>query len=319
MEMPDEFSGAVLVTRDGATVLRTSAGASRSDGAPCTPDTRFQIASVSKQFTAAAAMLLVEEGEVDLESPISRWLSDCAENWQQLTLHQLLTHTSGLGHWSEIPGFDVNQPGDARHALDRLSTVPLLSTPGSTWRYSSPGYLLVAQIVERLSGQRYADFLAGRVLRPLGMTSTRAGNAPSGPTAHGYREGHRVDATEFAAMPGAGDVWSTVGDLARYTAAFDAGDLLTARSRAALVAPHVSVAGLLGTEGPAIADSYGYGHFRGSLAGHPARFHRGDNPGYQSFLAWLPDLEATIAILCNNEEADLDALLRRLIPAVLDS
>jgi CubicO group peptidase (beta-lactamase class C family) len=319
MGMIDGFSGAVLVVRGGETVLQTSAGVARSDGALCTADTRFQIASVSKQFTAAATMLLVEEGEVDLGGPISRWLPDCPSGWHQLTLHQLLSHTSGLGHWEDIPGFDIHQPCDTRQALDRLSKLPLLSTPGSAWYYSSPGYLLVARIIERVSGQRYADFLAERVLKPLGMTSTCAGEAPPVLAAHGYREGRRVDVPEYAAMPGAGDVRSTVGDLTLHTAAFNAGELLTARSREAMVTSHASLAGVLDTDGPAVADGYGYGYLLGTLAGHAVRFHTGDNPGFQSFLGWLPGLDVTIVILCNNEETDFDDLLRQLMPVVLDS
>jgi CubicO group peptidase (beta-lactamase class C family) len=320
VEIRDGFSGAILVTRGGATVVQASAGVSDAKaGARCTTDTRFQIASVSKQFTAASAMLLAEEGEVSLHGPINRWLTDCPQRWQQLTLHQLLSHTSGLGHWRDLPGFDIDHPGDARTFLERFSNVPLRSTPGSTWHYSSPGYLLAARIIERVSGQRYADFVTEHVLRPLAMTSTCVGQAPLEMAACGYREDRRVDVPEFAAMPGTGDLWSTVGDLALYTAAFNAGHLLTARSRETMVAPHASMGGAWGTGGPAVADSYGYGYSLGTLAGHAVRFHIGDNPGYQSFLGWLPGLEATVVILCNNEETNLDALLRQLMPTMLDS
>lgn len=320
MEFPDGFSGTVLVTRGGSTVLRRSAGtADAGTGTPCAPDTRFQIASVSKQFTAAAAMLLVQDGELSLDAPITRWLPRCPEHWRRLTLHQLLSHTSGMGHWWDLPGFDIDHPGDARGYLDRFAQVPLRSTPGSTWHYSSPGYLLAAQLIERQSGRRYADFLTERILSPLGMTSTRVGEMPPRTTALGYREGRRVDNPELAAMPGTGDLWSTVGDLARYTAAFTEGELLTPHARAAMTAPHASIAGAWGAGRPTDVEHYGYGYGVGTLAGHPARFHAGDNPGYQSFLAWLPGLDVTVVILCNNEEADLDELLRRLVPVMTGS
>ncbi|ONK13669.1 Penicillin-binding protein E [Streptomyces sp. MP131-18] len=285
----------------------------------CTPDTRFQIASVSKQFTAASAMLLVEEGKAGLNDPIARWLPGCPERWRRLTLHQLLTHTSGMGHWQDLPGLDVNRLDATGELLEGFSSLPLRSAPGSTWHYSSPGYLLAARIIERVSGQAYADFLTERVLRPLGMTSTYVGEAPSEMAAYGYREGRRVDVAEFAALPGPGDLWSTVGDLALYTAAFNAGHLLTARSCEAMAAPHASMDGAWGTDGPAVARSYGYGYCLGTLAGHAARFHPGDNPGYQSFLGWLPRLDMTIALLCNDEETDIGGLLRQLIPAAVES
>ncbi|MFF4233553.1 serine hydrolase domain-containing protein [Streptomyces sp. NPDC001820] len=321
MEQIRGFSGVVLVTRDGKDLLRASAGASdfQTGGALCTPDTRFQIASVSKQFAATAAMILAEQGELSLGDPISQWLANCPTLWRDLTLHQLLSHTSGLGHWRDHPDFDINQPGDADELLDRFSNVPMLSTPGSKWHYSGPGYLLTARIIEQVSGQGYAQFLTGRVLQPLGLTSTCVGETPSEAVAYGYRNGSRVDAPEFAALPGSCDVWSTVGDLVRFTAAFNSDALLTARSREAMVASQASLAGACGTEGPAIADSYGYGFFLGTLAGRAAHFHFGDNPGYQSFLAWLPDLKVTVAVLCNNEETSIDDVLRQLQPAVTGS
>ncbi|MFF4540313.1 serine hydrolase domain-containing protein [Streptomyces aureus] len=315
--MIDGFSGAVLVVRGGEDLVRASGGvADLGTGARCTPGTRFQIASVSKQFTAAAVMLLAERGDVDVDDPVEPWLQDCPQAWRQLTLHQLLSHTSGLGHWRDLPGFDIEHPGDARTFLDRFSAVPLRGAPGSAWHYSSPGYLLAARIVEEVSGQRYADFLTEHVLRPLGLTSTCVGEAPSGSAAHGHRGDRRVDVPEFAALPGTGDLWSTVDDLARHTAAFDAGHLLTARSREAMATPHASMAGAWGTDGPAVAEGYGYGYALGTLAGHTARFHIGDNPGYRSFLGRLPGLDTTVVILSNNEDDDLDDVLRRLVPVM---
>ncbi|RBM21934.1 serine hydrolase [Streptomyces sp. PT12] len=207
------------------------------------------------------------------------------------------------------PGFGTDRPGDPRDILDRFSSLPLRCTPGSTWHYSSPGYLLTAWIIERVSAQGYADSLTERVLRPLGTTSTCVGEAPSEPVAHGYRAGRRVDTAEFAALPGPGDLWSTVDDLALHTAAFNAGHLLTPRSREAMTAPHVPLDGAMAAGG--------CGYFLGTLTGHAARFHSGDNPVYQSFLAWPPHLDATVALLCNDEETHIEALLRQLIPAAM--
>jgi CubicO group peptidase (beta-lactamase class C family) len=156
MEALDGFSGAVLVTRGGSTLVRAAAGmADVQAGVGCTPDTRFQIASVSKQFTAAAVMLLVESGVLSLGEPITAWLPDIPAHWRHVTLHQLLTHTSGLGHWRDVPGFDDSRPGTSAEFLAQFAAVPLHSAPGSAWRYSSPGFLLAALIVQQASGQRY--------------------------------------------------------------------------------------------------------------------------------------------------------------------
>jgi CubicO group peptidase (beta-lactamase class C family) len=309
------FSGSLLVTCDGVTLLRASAGeADASAGKACSAETRFQIASVSKQFTAAAVMLLIDDGAIDLDDHIGRLLPGCPPHWRDLTLHQLLSHTSSLVHWNGVPDFDVTRPGEPVELLERFAKVPLRSAPRGTWHYSSPGYLLVARVVEAISGAAYADFLTERILVPVGMAATVVGRTPPAPVAWGYCDGKRVDVAQFAAIPGTGDVWSTVGDLARYTEAFEAGELLSARSRQALVKAQAELRNPSDPNDPAPAHAYGYGYFLGTVCGHRARFHPGDNPGYQSFLGYLPDLRATIAILCNDEETDLDDLLRELAP-----
>lgn len=317
MQDIDGLNGSLLVKRGSATALQVSNGAADTEaGTACTPDTRFQIASVSKQFTAAAAMLLVEEGALALGAPIAEWLPGCPRRWRELTLHQLLTHTSGLGHWWELTGFDVTRPGTAEEFLGLFAEVPLRSAPGTAWHYSSPGYLLVAQLIEQVSGRRYADFLDERILLPLGMEATCAGAPPPGGAAHGYQRGRRIDVEAFAAMPGAGDIWSTVGDLARYTSAFNAGRVVSPSSREAMTAAGVPAAGDAGADGPVVIDRYGYGYCLGTLAGRPARFHPGDNPGYHSLLAWLPELDATLVILCNDEDASVDDVLWQILPAL---
>ncbi|MHC0432549.1 serine hydrolase domain-containing protein [Streptomyces sp. O3] len=307
----------MLVMRGSEVVMRVSAGvADAGTGAVCTSETRFQVASVSKQFTAAAAMILVEDGALAVDVPIAEWLPDCPPRWQPVTLHHLLSHTSGLGHWLELPGFDINTLRDADEFLERFATVPLRGVPGTAWHYSSPGYLLVARIIEQVSGRRYGDFVTERILRPLGLEATGVGVPPRGAVAHGYRGGRRVDVAEFAALPGAGDIWSTVGDLARYTAAFNAGGVVSVSSREVMVAAHAPITSDLGADGCVAAGGYGYGYCLGTLADHPARFHPGDNPGFQSFLGWLPESGVTIVVLSNSEDSDVSDVLRQVLPVV---
>jgi CubicO group peptidase (beta-lactamase class C family) len=320
VEAIEGLLGAAVVTRDGSIALEAAGGAAdAAAGTDCTPRTVFQIASVSKQFAATAVMLLAEDGKVILDEPVQRWFPGCPPPWQQITLHHLLTHTSGIRHWDEAPGFDITEPMDLAKRLTLFQQAPLRTAPGTQWQYSSPGYIVVGQIVEQASGQPYAEFLTERILAPLGLTSTTAGRWPAtGAVARGYHDGSPVTLWDLSAMPGTGDICSTVGDLARFSAAVHTGSLLTARSRQALITPHAPFGDTQHSDdGWLDGDGYGYGHYVGSMAGHVAYFHTGDNPGYLSFNAWLPDHQAAIAVLVNDEATSIEQVLRRLLPAAV--
>jgi CubicO group peptidase (beta-lactamase class C family) len=142
-------------------------------------ETRYQLASVSKQFTAAAVLLLVEDGMLSLGDPVGRWIDDCPNEWQGITLHHLLTHTSGLGQWRDYPMINLAEWVKPRELREIFHHVPLRYPPGEGWSYSSPAYVLLAQAVERAAGTPYRIFLADRIFDPLGLDKTFAG-APSG-------------------------------------------------------------------------------------------------------------------------------------------
>jgi CubicO group peptidase (beta-lactamase class C family) len=308
--------GAVTVTRAGSVEVELAGGlADAGSGAGCTPQTRFQIASVSKQFAATAVMMLAESGAVALGEPVARWLPDSPAQWQQVTLHHLLTHTAGVRHWCDAPGFEPSQPMSIRDRLALIQQAPLLTEPGTQWRYSSPGYLLAGLIVERASGRPYPDFLTERILSPLGLTSTTAGGAPAGAvTARGYRNGEPVVPWDLSAMPGTGDICSTVGDLARFTTALHSGQLLTDGSLRLLRTAHAPVGTGDGSgDGWLTSDGYGYGQFVGTIARQTAYFHPGDNPGYQSFAAWIPAHAVCVVILTNDETTSIEGLLKQLL------
>ena len=322
MDAIEGLRGAAIVTRGGRVQLAAAAGpADAGTGVACTPRTRFQIASVSKQFTAAAALLLAESGRLDLAGPVSRWLPDGPAQWQQVTLHHLLTHTAGVRHWGDAPGFDASQPMDLAERLALIQQAPLLTGPGTNWHYSSPGFLLAGQIVARAAGQPYHRFLAGAVLDPLGLTEISAGGIPAGaPAARGHRDGEPVPSWPLSAMPGTGDLSATVGDLARFTTALYSGVLFGPRARQAMLTPHAPLPAKQDPgDGWETYEGYGYGVFLGRLGGHVAYLHPGDNPGYQSLAVWLPGPQACVVILSNDEAADITALLRQLMPAALAS
>jgi CubicO group peptidase (beta-lactamase class C family) len=301
----------------GGTVKADLAGgmADAEAGVPCTSATRLQLCSVSKQFAAAAVMLLVESGRLDLHEPVARWLPEGPSQWGQVTLHQLLSHTAGVPHWMEAPGLDPTEPASIDARLDAVMAAPLRTEPG--WHYSSPAFLLVGLIVERASGQPYREFLNERILSPLKLTSTTMGPAPDG-AARGYDDGEPVPSWDLTAMPGTGDIWSTTGDLTRFVTALHAGELVTASSLRAMCTAHAPLDDDDEDGEPRmITTGYGYGTYTGTFAGHAAFYHTGDNPGYLSFAGWIPDLAASVVVLLNDESANVTGLVRQLLPVVL--
>ena len=317
MGLVEGLRGAAMVTKGGSATVDLAAGlADDGAGVACTSGTRFQLCSVSKQFAAAAVMLLVESGRLDLGEPVGRWLPDSPPWWRRVTLHQLLSHTAGVPHWLEAPGLDPAAPMGISDRLEAIQAAPLRTEPGAAWHDSSPGFLLAGLIVERASGQTYREFLAERILSPLRLTQTSVGSAPGG-AARGYKDGQPVAPFDLDTMPGTGDIWSTTGDLTRFTAALHGGELITAGSLRAMCTAHAPIDDDDQGEPPLVTTGYGYGMFTGTFAGHAAYYHPGDNPGYQSLACWIPGRAASIAILVNDETASMTGLLRRLLPAAL--
>jgi CubicO group peptidase (beta-lactamase class C family) len=311
-----DLRGVALVTRAGTVRTERVAGlADAAAGVPCTPRTRFQLCSISKQFAAVAALLLAEDGRLALDDPVDRWLPGGAPQWSGVTLHHLLSHTAGVPHWLEAPGLDPAEPTPVTERLKAIQAAPLRTAPGQAWHYSSPGFVLVGLIVERASGQPYAQFLTERILDPLDLTATSIGGPPPEPAARGYRDGQPVTPFDLAAMAGTGDIWSTAADLAQFTAVLHGGNLITDESLHAMLTPHAPIED---DDETLITTGYGYGMFTGIFAGEAAYYHPGDNPGYQSLSVWLPDLAVSLVVLANDESVSMTDLLRQLLPAALD-
>lgn len=299
------FRGTALVQRGGEVVFQYAGGTTgRQPDSTIDVTTRFQIASVSKQFTAAAVLLLVDRGLVSLDDHLVDLLEGSPSTWEGITVHQLLCHTSGLVHWQQLPELDLTArvPVDEELALFRRA--PLLSVPGSAYAYSSPGYVLLAHIVERVSGSPYRDFLTDEIFSPLELRSTFAGNGEGeSDLASPLNRGESVVSFELDVVGmGAGDAWSTIGDLAAWDAALDTGRLLSEESRRRMFSVHTPVA--IEQDGLTL-DGYGYAWFLGDVLGHSIVFHTGDNAGFQSINATLPDDDARFIALTNDTATDL--------------
>jgi CubicO group peptidase (beta-lactamase class C family) len=298
MTVAGSLHGAMLLQRGTEDLVAVAGGTTgTSPDTECTLGTRFQLCSVSKQFTAAAVLLLADRGVLSVDDPVRGWLDGCPSAWDAITVHHLLSHSGGLVHWSDLPGLDLTKPVGAGELLSTLASVPLLNPPGERFSYSSPGFVLLGLIVERAAGQPYGAFLAREVFDPLGMTATFSGSPRGEPRlAAGRQDGAAVPSWELDTTNlGTGSIWTTVGDLAIWDRALADGEVLSDAARQAMFTAHVPAQdddGVIRTEG------YGYGWFIGTASGSRRIFyHPGDQPGFRSFNAWFPDDDVRLAVL----------------------
>lgn len=305
----------VLVIRAGMPALRRSYGlADLEAGVAVTPQTNFRLASVSKQFTATAILLLAEDGALDLDDRARQWLPSLPVATATVTIRHLLTHTSGLVDYE-----DVMDPATTAQVRD-ADVLRLLETqdrtyfaPGSDYRYSNSGYALLALIVERASGQRYADFLRGRIFLPLGMGGTVAYEAGISGVAHrayGYSfvQGAwtRTDQSTTSAVLGDGGIYSSIDDLARWDAALYDERLLRGESLRAAFTPATP------TDDPQVR--YGFGW---RITGETL-WHSGETIGFRNVIVRYPQQRMSVVVLTNRDDPEPYALARRIAALVLD-
>ena len=290
---------AVLLLHDGQAVIRRGYGlADLEQGAPVTPATNFRLASVTKQFTSAAILLLAEDGLLGLDDPARNWLPSLPA--AAVTIRHLLTHTSGLVDYEDvIPASMTAQLHDANvlELLERQHRAYF--PPGTAWRYSNGGYALLALVIERASGGSFADFLRERIFRPLGMTGTVAhqeGVSTVANRAFGYSDVNaawqRTDQGPTSAVLGDGGIYSSIDDLAKWDAALDDDRLLGTESRRLAFAPATP------TDDPAVQYGFGWRITGDSL------WHSGETVGFRNALVRFPERRMTVVILTNRHEGE---------------
>ena len=299
----------LLVLRDGVPIVRRSFGlADVEAGQAATPRTNYRLASVSKQFTAAAILLLVERGSLRLEDRVQAWLPTLPDATAGITLHHLLTHTSGLVDYE-----DLMDPADTRQVHD-LDVLRLLESqdrtyfpPGTGYRYSNSGYALLALVVERASRQRHAEFLRDRVFRPLGMERTVAHEARRSivvDRAYGYSfergAWRRTDQDATSAVLGDGGIYSSIDDLAKWDAALYDERLLKASTLRQAFTPATA------TDDPDV--QYGYGW---RITGETL-WHSGETIGFRNVMVRYPRRRMTVVLLTNRNDPEPYALARTI-------
>jgi len=285
------FSGSVLVARGGRILLNRGYGwADSKHSRRPAPDTRYWVASISKQFTAAAILKLEEEGKLSTSDPMAKFLPGVPPDKQAITLHQLLTHTSGLAQNYAADGIT-----DLEGAVTAVCAAPLAGPPGEEFRYANDNYNLLAIIVQLVSGQSFEDYLRQRLFRPAGlkqsgfwgMVSARDAKKfasvqrePSGPTAQpnwGFR--------------GAVGAYSTAEDLFRWQQALFAGGVLSAASRDKLLRGYVQRG----------ETEVAYGWYRSRTAhGRLALWTRGtEDFGHNAVIKVYPELDLVVVVASN--------------------
>jgi serine beta-lactamase-like protein LACTB len=297
---PGQPGGVVLVMRDGKPLFRKAYGlASLELGVPMQADHVFRIGSITKQITAAAVLKLAEEGKVDLKAPIHRYLEELPKAWEGVTLEQLLTHTGGIPNHTEAPSY-------WNHIREDLPPSRLLETyvahqgldfePGTHYRYSNTGYILLGMLIEKASGQSYAEFLEKHFFEPLGLKRMRYGSEAEliPGLVPGYTKGpkpspYRSTSQTFAS----GGLVSDADDVARWLQALYEGRLLKPESLARMM---TSARLKNGQE-----VGYGYGVGFRPLGSLRLAGHAGGVPGFKSWAEADPATRTIVVILNNTD------------------
>jgi len=304
---PDKPGAAIIVVKDGRVVLRKAYGMANLElGVPIRPEHVFALASLSKQFTAAAILKLAEEGRLSVDDDITKFLPTYPTHGARITIEHLLTHTSGLSGLSETS--DLRAVAAQESQLidvlgDWVKDLPPDSAPGERWAYSNWGYSLLGSIVEQASGMSYAAYVEQRLLAPAGMTHTFFGDRRR--VIPMRAPGYELQGDQVVNIPqmrsrlflpgGAASLVSTVDDLARWDEALRNGRMLTPSSLDRMFAAYRLKDGSL--------TNYGYGWDLGSYAGRRVQEHAGGTTGFVSYMVRMPDDRVFVAILSNRSFA----------------
>ncbi|WP_439689228.1 serine hydrolase domain-containing protein [Curtobacterium sp. SP.BCp] len=298
------WSGTMLVARGAEPLVERAVGNTAGpESPPIILGTRFQAGSISKQLMSVVALDLVARGRLALDQPIAEHLPALPGHLRAVTLHHLLSHTSGLGHWSSLDGVPplLDVPSSHEELVRLTLTAEPDAAPGERFRYSGPGFLVVARVIEAVTGRPYAEALGDVVLGPTGMRDTTSGQFPERGAAVGHVDGRTITVEQgFADLPGTGDLWTTAGDLLRYGRALRSGQLIPQTLVAEMLSPQAILEPPDPVDRSLSAKAYGYGTFLGRVLGDDGWFVPGDNPGFQSLLAEVPGEDTEVVVLSND-------------------
>ena len=299
---PDSPGASVIVIRNGRTLLSRAYGLADVEAhTPITESTNFRLASLTKQFTATAILLLVHDGKLALDDRVASILTELPAHARDVTVRQLLTHTSGLWAYEDfVPDSQTVQVKDRDVPRLLAHADSTYFRPGSAFRYSNTGYALLSLVVERKSGQTFARFLHDRIFAPLGMDSTvayEAGISTVPQRAFGYSRGvsatafRRTDQSNTSAVLGDGGIYTSIHDLARWSRALDEHTLIDARTQ--------QMAWTAATLTDGSNAPYGFGWWVNHDAFGLKLWHNGETRGFTNGIVKYPERGITVIVLTN--------------------
>lgn len=325
------FSGAVLVARGDRVIFRKGYGfADVEKRVPYTPETRQEVASISKMFTAMAALKLRDRGKLKLDDPVCKYIDGCPDAWRPITVQQLMRHTSGIPDYEEPLGLGSEKylafmvrPTASVEIFENAKKLPLDFTPGEKFNYSNTAYIVLSRVVEKAAGEPFAKFVTEAVLKPAGMKQSGVIDIRRLPKelAKGYTyggigwdmivaglpltDGHLQTVPQLPLTSPEGDAWlyTTVDDLYKWSLIMDGSKLVPKAE-----ADEVFTAGL---------GNYGYGWFVGKGFDRRRMRHNGGLPGYISDFVKFPDEKVTIIVFSNLDRARLGSISRDISAMVL--
>jgi CubicO group peptidase (beta-lactamase class C family) len=290
---------AVLIVNDTTVTIRTFGLADLAAGTPVTAETNFRLASLSKQFTATATVLSVNDGKLNFDSGVTRLFTGLPAHTAPITVAQLLSHTSGVWDYEDFVANDAPTVHDADVPGLVAKADSLYFAPGTRYRYSNSGYAILALAVERSSGQRYAEFLKERIFTPIGMTGTVAleegiSTVPNRAYGHSRPDSTwvRNDQSNTSAVLGDGGVYSNATDLAKWVRRLWTAPLVGPDLQQLMWTPATLADGT--AKGP-----YGFGWFVDNDRGLRRLSHHGETRGFTNGFVMYPDRKVAVIVLTN--------------------
>lgn len=292
---------AVLVAKNGNIVYHKGIGMANLElGVPMQADMIFRIGSITKQFTAVAILQLIEQGRLSLEDEITKFIPDYPTHGHKITIHHLLTHTSGIASYTGMKDWTpevMKKDFTPLEMIDFFKDQPIDFEPGEEWRYNNSGYFLLGYIIEKVSGQTYEEYVKEHLLEPAGMVNSLYGNDRNilKNRAYGYQQGeHGYENADFLSMTqpyAAGSLMSTVEDMFRWNRALISGKLVSEESLVLAWTNYTLNNGSM--------INYGYGWMPGDVQGSPMIAHGGGINGFMTHEAYFPAEDLFVVLFLN--------------------